>query len=145
MNHLPISRFNNYHALSHPLQLASLFLPRYFKQIPDLMWVFSNSSTQSIQLQQQAFLENSKGVTPTKNWPESVETEDPSPILPTNLSLWFTQRQLNPTFGTPLPALSSPLIRSSLSRTQSGGCTELQRKLGIVVSLGDQMWLPAIW
>ena len=39
---LPISRFNNYQALSRPLQLASLFLPRYLKQIPDLMWVFSN-------------------------------------------------------------------------------------------------------
>lgn len=57
---LPISRFNNYQALSRPLQLASLFLPRYLKQIPDLMWVFSNIPattfiTSKIQVSQMLF------------------------------------------------------------------------------------------
>lgn len=62
----------------------------------------------------------------------------PCPTLPPNLSLRFTQWQLNPTFGAPLLSRSSLPTHSPLARTPSGGSAKSQRKLGIAVLLGDR-------
>lgn len=45
---LPTTRFTNYQALSHPLQLAFLFLPWYLKQVPGFLWVFLNIPATSL-------------------------------------------------------------------------------------------------